>query len=126
MPVDWNAYRPDYFTINGRSFPDLQLDPTATILQNVGDTIFIFVANTGRAKHSLHFHGFHPEVIYSSDPWIQVGSAKDTWPMKPMSALLLQLVPDKLGRYSVHDHNLVAVSGGGVHPNGMFTIMEIQ
>jgi hypothetical protein len=43
-----------------------------------------------------------------------------------MQALLLEMVPDKPGRYAVHDHNLVAVSGGGIHPNGMFLIMEIQ
>jgi len=43
-----------------------------------------------------------------------------------METLVLRLVPDKEGQYPVHDHNLVAVSGNGLYPNGMFTLIEIQ
>jgi FtsP/CotA-like multicopper oxidase with cupredoxin domain len=125
IPVNWNAYYPDYFTINGKSFPDLQNDTTAVPLVNVGDTIFIFIANTGQSKHSIHFHGFHALAQYAYNP-IQTNWSKDTWPLKSMDAYILRVVFDKLGRYSVHDHNLVAVSGGGIHPNGMFLIMESQ
>ncbi len=124
--VDWRFYEPDYFTINGKSFPDLQSDSSATIVGQVSDTIYIYLANTGQSSHSIHFHGFHCTAIQSSTTRIQVGTSKDTFPMSPMDALLLVLIPDKVGRYSVHDHNLVAVSGGGTHPNGMFTIMTIQ
>lgn len=124
--VNWSNYDPDYFTINSKSHPDLQSDSTAKVLASAGDTVIIFIANTGQSKHSLHFHGFHPTVMYSSDSFIQNNSKKDTWPLKRMESLMLLFIPDKTGKYSVHDHNLVAVSGGGTHPNGMFTIMEIQ
>ena len=124
--VNWNSYYPDYFTINGKSFPDLQNDTTAKITANVGDTLLLFVANTGQSMHSLHFHGFHCRSVYSSDSNRKLNWVKDTWPLKSMESLILELVPDKSGKYSVHDHNLVAVSGGSTHPNGMFTIMEIQ
>lgn len=123
--VNFSQYDPDYFTINGLSFPDLENDTTATVSSTMNDTIYLFIANTGQSSHSLHFHGFHPKCISSSDSWIQVNSAKDTWPLKRMESVLLMIIPDKTGKYSVHDHNLVAVSGGGIHPNGMFTIMEI-
>jgi FtsP/CotA-like multicopper oxidase with cupredoxin domain len=124
--VNWSNYYPDYFTINGKSFPDLQNDTTAKIAASVGDTLLIFVANTGQSMHSLHFHGFHPRCLFSSDGNRKLNWVKDTWGMKSMEALVLELIPDKSGKYSVHDHNLVAVSGGSTHPNGMFTIMEIQ
>lgn len=124
-PVIWNNYYPDYFTINGKSFPDLQNDTTAVPVVNLGDTIVIFVANTGQSKHSIHFHGFHATAQYSYDP-LKLNWSKDTWPMKSMDCYIWRVVVDKLGRYSVHDHNLVAVSGGGIHPNGMFLIMEVQ
>jgi len=123
--VNFSQYDPDYFTINGKSFPELEDDTSATVLANMNDTIYLFIANTGQSSHGLHFHGFHPVCLYSSDSWIQVNSAKDSWPLKRMESVLLMIVPDKTGKYSVHDHNLVAVSGGGIHPNGMFTIMEI-
>lgn len=124
--VDWNSYAPDYFTINGLSFPDLQNDSTAVVNANVGDTVLIFVANTGHSLHSLHFHGFHCKILFSTSSGMVKNSEKDTFPLKRMEGVVLQMVPDKAGKYSVHDHNLVAVSGGGTHPNGMFLIMEIQ
>jgi hypothetical protein len=43
-----------------------------------------------------------------------------------MESVVIEIVPDKLGQYSVHDHNLVAVAAAGLHPNGMFTIMNIH
>lgn len=124
--VNWNAYYPDYFTINGKSFPDLQNDTTAVVNGQVGDTIRIFVVNTGQSLHSLHFHGYHQTATFSTSGVIQQGSSKDTWPLRSMEGVVLEFVPDKPGRYSVHDHNLAAVTGGNTHPNGMLIIMDIQ
>ena len=124
--VNWQTYYPDYFTINGKSHPDLQNDSSARVLANVGDTVYIYIANTGQAKHAIHFHGFHSRVLFSSAGYIQAGTVKETYPLSSMQCVLLEMVPDKTGLYSVHDHNLVAVSGGGKHPNGMFIIMKID
>jgi len=123
--VNWNNYQPDYYTINSKSFPDLQIDTMAKINAHVGDTVYIVVVNTGQSAHSLHFHGFHTLSIFSNTKILKSGWDKDTWGMYSMDILILRMIPDKPGRYSVHDHNLVAITGGNTHPNGMFTIMEI-
>ncbi len=123
--VNWNNYEPDYYTINSKSFPDLQLDSTAKISAQVGDTVYIVVANTGRSSHSLHFHGFHAFSLYTDAKIMRSNWDKDTWGTYSMDVMILRIVPDKPGEYSVHDHNLVAVTGGNTHPNGMFTIMTI-
>lgn len=124
-PVSWKNYDPDYFTINGLSHPDLQQDSTARVTAAVGDTVRIFMVNTGQSAHSIHFHGFHCKVLFSTQSY-QNGWIKDTFPLKSMEGMVLEMIPDKTGEYSVHDHNLIAVSGGGIHPNGMFIIMKIQ
>jgi FtsP/CotA-like multicopper oxidase with cupredoxin domain len=124
--VNWNNYYPDYFTINGKSYADVQADPTAKIVNQVNDTIYIYVQNTGQSMHSLHFHGFHPSTVFADCRIIKSNWSKDTWGMFPMDAMVLKMIPDKAGKYSVHDHNLVAVTGGNTHPNGMFTIMQIN
>jgi FtsP/CotA-like multicopper oxidase with cupredoxin domain len=124
--VNWANYYPDYFTINGKSYVQIQLDPTAKIVNQVNDTIYIYVQNTGRSMHSLHFHGFHPQSIFTDCKKIQPNWSKDTWGLFSMDAVVLRMIPDKTGKYSVHDHNLVAVTGGNTHPNGMFTIMQIN
>lgn len=123
--VNWNEYTPDYFTINGKSFPDLQLDETAVVSENVGQFVHIYMANTGQSAHSIHFHGFHSTSIFHTDA-AQTNRVKETWPLKQMQGAILEMLADKTGQYSVHDHNLVAVSGGGIHPNGMFLIMTIE
>ncbi|HET9136499.1 MAG TPA: multicopper oxidase domain-containing protein [Candidatus Kapabacteria bacterium] len=120
------SYNPNYFTINGLSYPDIQNDTTARVWGSVGDVIRIYITNTGQSMHSIHFHGFHAKCVYSTSPDIRVGWSKDTWALRPMQSIVLELAVDKAGRYSVHDHNLVAVSANNTHPNGMFTIMEFK
>ncbi len=124
--VNWNDYYPDYFLINGNSNPHINTDSTARVTGNVGDTIYIVMANTGRSIHSMHFHGYHAEIVFSSKFPHHKGRSKDTFPLLPMESLILRLVPDKPGEYPVHDHNLVAVSGGNYYPNGMFLTLLIQ
>ena len=51
---------------------------------------------------------------------------KDTFPVYSMETVVLELVPDKVGEYPVHDHNLVAVSGANLYPNGMFLTLFID
>jgi hypothetical protein len=124
--VNWLQYYPDYFTINSKSYSDIQNDPSAKITANKNDTVFIYVLNAGQSMHSLHFHGFHLKAEYADCKIIRQNWNKDTWGLFSMDVLVLKMIPDKTGKYSVHDHNLVAVTGGNTHPNGMLTIMQIN
>ncbi len=123
--VSWSAYMPDFYTINGLSFPYTLDDTASQVYAMVGDTIHIFIANTGQSAHSIHFHGFHCKIL-SSTHSEQIGWVKDTFPIKSMETMVLELVPDKPGHYSVHDHNLTAITGGGFHPKGMLSIMAFK
>ena len=123
--VDWNKFYPDYFTINSLSYPFLQKDLLSAITGNVGDTIRLYVINSGQSVHSIHFHGYHARAVYSSNP-MQTGWMKDTHMMDRMQAMLLEIVPDKPGLYPVHDHNLVTMTGKGRYPNGMMIMMDIK
>lgn len=124
--VNWSTYYPEYFTINGNSNPAINADPLAKVTGNVGDTLRICVTNTGQSIHSIHFHGYHLRIVFSSKDAAHVDRVKDTFSVYPMESLILELIPDKTGEYPVHDHNLVAVTGGGIYPNGMFLTMIIQ
>ena len=124
--VNWSNYYPDYFTINGQSNPNINLDTTARVTGFVGDTILIYMANTGQAEHSIHFHGYHCNILFSSYKPSHVGRSKDTFPVKIMESYVLMLIPDKPGEYPVHDHNLLSVTGGGLYPFGMFLTLLIQ
>ena len=123
--VDWSRYTPDYFTINGFSFPDVELDTVSYVMANVGDTVHLFIANTGQSSHALHIHGFHGKVIFSSIPG-EIGWEKDTFPVKSMETLIIELVPNKPGFYSIHDHNLLSFTADGLYARGMLTRMNFK
>jgi hypothetical protein len=122
---DSEEYEPKYFVVNERSNPAIDSDTNARITGSVGDTLFLVIANTGNSIHSIHFHGFHAMLSYSSLDTLRLGWIKDTYGILPNECVILMIVPDKPGIYPVHDHNLVAVTGGGIYPNGMFSTIYI-
>ena len=120
------SYNPKFFLINGNHNPNINEDTLARVTGNVGDTIIIHVANTGNSIHSIHFHGYHLKMTQSSEHPNFEGRIKDTFPINPMEVMTLELVPHQPGEYPVHDHNLIAVTGANIYPNGMFLTMLIS
>ena len=120
-----NSYEPFYFTINGNSEPDINLDTIARVVGNVGSEVRVIIVNNGLSIHSMHFHGYHAFLLKNSKNIAHEGREKDTFPVYPKEYVLLSFVPDKPGEYPVHDHNLVAVTGGGIYHAGMFTTLLI-
>lgn len=121
----WSTYYPEYFTINGKSAPDINADPNARVVGNVNDTIYIYMANTGQSIHSMHLHGYHATIVYSSKEPSHIGWSKDSMPIFPSETLILELVPNQPGEYPVHDHNLIGTTGGNEYGYGMFTTLLI-
>jgi FtsP/CotA-like multicopper oxidase with cupredoxin domain len=126
LAADWSAYYPTYFTLNGNSNPHINDDESARVVGNVGDTLHVYMVNTGSSIHSIHYHGYHAEIIESTKFPSHVGRNKDTFAIYSMEIVVVELVPFQTGEYPVHDHNLVAVSGGNVYPNGMFLTIRIE
>lgn len=120
-----NQYDPYYFTINGNSEPDIDLDPVARVMGSVGQELRVVIVNNGMSIHSMHFHGYHAILLKNSKDTSHEGREKDTFPIYPKETLVLSFTPDKPGEYPVHDHNLVAVTGGGIYHAGMFTTLLI-
>lgn len=123
---DWTTYYPSFFTINGNSNPNINLDPDARVVGNVGDTLWVYMANTGQSVHSMHLHGYHATIVYSSKDPSQVGWSKDSMPIFPSETMIWEIVPDKPGEYPVHDHNLIGTTGGFQYGQGMFTTLLIS
>lgn len=125
LDVDWGNYDPKYFTINGNSNPHINADSTARIIGSVGDTLYLNIVNTGLSIHSIHFHGYHAEIMYSSAHLNHIGRIKDTFAVYPMETLILKIEPHQPGEYPIHDHNLVAITGNNIYPNGMISTILI-
>lgn len=120
-------YDPDFFLLNYKFAPDIYNNaPEAKVDAKVGEVFRIHIVNTGNSIHSLHFHGFHVRIIESSrSKNILLYSEKDTFPVYPGENVVVEMIPDKPGKYPVHDHNLVATTSNNIYPNGIFTIMDV-
>jgi len=136
--IDWNnlilngnlpdlaSYDPKYFSVNGNSDMDIDMDPLAKIVGNVGTELRLIIVNNGLSIHSIHFHGYHGTIVSSSKNALQIGWEKDTFPIYPNESMVISIVPDKPGEYPIHDHNLVAVTGGGMYHAGMISTIVIE
>lgn len=114
-------YQPELFLINGAHYPNTLDDPSALIEVQLNQEITIAVVNGGNMDHVMHFHGFHVEIVEASVQSSRTGWLKDSVVMKKGEALTLKLIPNQLGIYPVHDHNLIAVTNTGFYPGGMLT-----
>lgn len=121
-----NIYHPDAFTINGFGFPRTKKDMRSMIMGSVGDTIRVHMLNAGQMYHFPHWHGYHVTILHASHHTHYVGWSKDSYGIAPGETMMVELVPDKPGRYPMHNHNLVTTTIGGNYPGGMMMHMHIH
>lgn len=70
---DWTEYRPQYWLLNGRSYPDTTRDPdalptqpfAAQIQANQGDRVLLRCINLGYQQHALQILGIPLQVVGS-------------------------------------------------------------
>lgn len=120
------SYSPDYFTINGLSFPASQSDPLGTVVGQTHQPLNIWVINGGLWAHSLHFHGYHADLLSRNGAAYPAGLSKDTVPIKPGEGIHLRLTPHQPGMFPVHDHALTTATAKGAYPNGMMAMLHIE
>lgn len=123
---DRRNYHPDAFTINGRGFPATMRDSIAFIMGEVGDTIRVHMTNAGMMYHFPHWHGYHVTILNATVHKQYIGWSKDSYGMAPGESITVELVPDKPGKYPMHNHNLVTTTIGGNYPGGMMMHMHIH
>ena len=120
-----SVYRPTFFSINGGVEP---MDATAgaMIMGTIGDSIYISIVNTGNMIHTIHFHGYHIEIMQSLKKPESVGWRKDSFPVFVKDAMTVLLIPHQAGHFPVHNHNLVATLFNNANSLGIVTMIMIQ
>lgn len=119
------VYRPTVFAINGGVDP-MDMMSSAVITGSVGDTITISIVNNGNMIHPIHFHGYHVELMQSTQQTSRIGWKKDSFPVFEKEGMTLRLIPHQPGEFPVHNHNLVATLFNNGYPLGMITMLMIM
>lgn len=121
LPVN---YRPQVFLINNLNHPVTLTDPDQYVQETVGDSIVITIFNSGKMNHTIHFHGYHVEIVEARESTHMIGWSKDTFPVVLNELMTIRLIPDQEGIYPVHDHNLTTLTTGA-YPGGMLIRLNI-
>jgi manganese oxidase len=144
----WTDYKPDYWVINGRSYPDTILpnddpslpeQPASSLMQaNAGERVLMRLANLGYEQHTMELVGIDMKVVGEdatllrgptgldlSYParsiYIGPGEARDVIFTAPAYNASAPGGSDGVGpynRYQFRNRNLWALTNGGAPPPG--------
>lgn len=109
----------DYFTINGKAFPDSQ-----PIRVSRGDVIRIRLIGAGEQTHAIHIHGHVFKVAFKDGHALPNPYDADTIMVGPGERYDLILTMDNPGRWAIHDHVDVHTVNGTKPMGGVMTVIE--
>ena len=114
---------PQYFLLNGRSFPYTLLESMVMVRQ--GETALLRTLNGGSEGMALHFHGHKPKLLSRDGVPMRSPSKQDVFWIPPASRadLVLDTTNNGLdsfgaGIWMLHDHREKAVTTDGIGPGG--------
>ncbi len=113
---------PNFFTINGKTFPDTQTNVKQ------GQRVRIRFIGAGQFEHPMHLHGM-PFKIVATDgyPVPEVAQlTKDVIPVHPGERFDVEFVADNPGQWAFHCHIVHHVTNNDVEPGGLLFVVNVQ
>jgi FtsP/CotA-like multicopper oxidase with cupredoxin domain len=113
--ADMAAYQPNFFFLNGLSYPDTTLDPETFISCNLNENVAVRFINAGLIYAPMHFHGYHVDVIARDRVTQNPVMSKDTVLVGPGECVDVMMNVNQVGKYPLHSHYLPATTANGVY-----------
>ena len=129
QPYDMANYEPNYFFVNGLSYPKTADDGDTLVAMRKGDDVAIRFINTGLIISPQHFHGYHVNV--ASRDGIPETSVieKDTVVVDVGECVDVILPVAQPGVYPLHTHFVPGVTANGTYLNpygGALIVMSAE
>lgn len=114
---------PNYFTINGKAFPETQ-----SITVKVGDVIRLRLAGIGQFTHPMHLHGASFKIVATDGNPVPKAAqlTKDTIAVNPGERYDIEFTFDKPGTWVLHCHVLHHVTNDNVEPGGLIYVINVE
>jgi manganese oxidase len=113
---------PNYFTINGKAYPDVE-----PIVVKQGETVRIRMAGIGQFVHPMHLHGMNFRIVaydgVSLRPEQQI--TRNTVPVNPGEVIDIEFTAEAVGTWIFHCHVLHHVTNDGIEPGGLIGVIEV-
>jgi len=111
----------DYFTINGKAFPESQ-----AIRVEEGDVVRLRLIGAGEEVHSVHIHGHVFDIAFKDGHALPHPIKADTVLMGPGERYDLILYADNPGRWMIHDHVDTHTMNADRPDGGIMTVIEYR
>ena len=114
---------PNYFTINGKAFPD-----TKGITVKVGDVVRLRLAAIGQFAHPMHLHGSTFKVIAVDGNPVPAAAqlTRDTITVNPGERYDIEFTATMPGTWILHCHILHHVTNDNVEPGGLIYAITVE
>jgi FtsP/CotA-like multicopper oxidase with cupredoxin domain len=112
---DMADYEPNYFFVNGLSYPNTTADDETLIAMKVGERVALRFVNAGLITNPMHFHGYHVEVATRNRQVETAVIDKDTVLVDVDECVDVILPCNQPGAYPLHTHYVPGVTSNGVY-----------
>jgi FtsP/CotA-like multicopper oxidase with cupredoxin domain len=108
-----NIYHADFFTINGKSFPE-----TPVITAQIGDVLRFRIINAGGQLHAMHLHGHTMLVTHKDGIPLPEPIEMDTIAVAPGERVDFLVRVNNPGEWPLHCHIVAHSTNAGAYPGG--------
>ena len=121
-PMPMGGMEPNYFTINGKSFP-----ATETITVKKGDRARLRLIAIGQLIHPMHLHGFSFKIVATDGHPVPEAAqlTKDTISVAPGERYDIEFVASETGQWMLHCHILHHTTNDNVEPGGLMMVINV-
>lgn len=114
---DMANYEPNYYFVNGLSYPDTKSDADTLVAMSIGQNVAIRFINAGCITYPQHFHGYHVNIISRNRVVETRVIEKDTTQVERDMCTDVILPVVQPGAYPLHTHYVPGVTANGVYVN---------
>lgn len=114
---------PNYFTINGKTYPDI---PAITVKK--GDRVRLRFVGAGQFEHPMHLHGSGFKIVATDGYPVPAAAqlTKDTIPVHPGERFDVEFVAENPGTWALHCHIVHHATNNDVEPGGLLMVINVE
>lgn len=120
-PMEMEGVLPNYFTINGKSFPS-----TEPIAVKRGQRVLLRLVNAGQFVHPMHLHGTDFQVVAKDGhPVSGPAQSMDVVQVAPGERVDIAFTATEPGTWVFHCHIGHHLTNDGAGPGGLVTVIDV-
>jgi len=119
-PMEMEGSLPNFFTLNGKSFP-----ATETIGVKRGDRVLLRLVGAGQFEHPMHLHGTDFRIVGKDGHPVAEPLAADVVQVAPGERFDIAFTATEPGRWLFHCHIGHHLTNDGDDPGGLILVVDV-